>query len=188
MDPIIEEPFLIERAAQGDTEAFSKLFHRYHAMIHAFVYRLCFDPAEAQDIAQETFINAARALGNGAAAQLGVADFRPWLYRIALNVARDGQRRRRRRAAMAEEMALRQRGDEQVRPAQFGELETALAALPDDLRQALVLVFYEELSHAQAAAALGCAETTISWRVFRAKRRLRKTLLPKPTLPTRSHP
>ncbi len=151
------------------------LFHRYYAMIHAFAYRLCLDPAEAQDIAQETFIYAARSLGSFAAA--GKVDrFRPWLYRIALNSARDNVRRRRRRQALDDEIAFRQTRAERERSGQFARIEEALATLPEDLRRALVLVFCEDLSHAQAAAVLGCAETTVSWRVFRAKRLLRKKL------------
>ena len=56
------------------------------------------------------------------------------------------------------------------------EVADALRVLPDDWRAAIVLTFYEGMNHAEAARALGCAETTISWRVFRAKRKLRQFL------------
>lgn len=175
MDAPPEEPVLIQRASQGDPEAFAVLFHRYHAVIHAFAYRLCFDPAEAQDIAQETFIRAARSLGSFTGA--GKADgFRSWLYRIALNAARDSLRHRRRREALGDEMVFQQTREGRTPTGRFAGIESALAALPEDLRRTLVLVFYEGLSHAQAAAVLGCAETTVSWRVFRAKRQLREKL------------
>ena len=176
LDATIEEPILIQRASQGDTDAFTVLFHRYHAMIHAFAYRLCLDPVEAQDVAQETFIHAARALGRFAS-EGKTGGFRPWLYRIALNAARDSLRRRGRREALCDEIAFRQTRPERVHAGRHTEVEAALATLPEDLRRALVLVFYEGLSHAQAAAVLGCAETTVSWRVFRAKRLLRKKRL-----------
>ena len=182
LDAPPEEPILIQRAAQGDPEAFAVLFHRYHAMIHAFAYRLCLDSAEAQDLAQETFIRAARSLEGFAAA--GKMDgFRAWLYRIALNAARDALRHRRRRQALGDEVAFRQTRKERGRAGEFAAVEKALASLQEDLRQTLVLVFYEGLSHAQAAAVLGCAETTVSWRVFRAKRQLRKKL----AAPSRQH-
>ena len=176
MDTPRDESQLIERAARGEADAFTVLFHRYHPMIHAFAYRLCLDPAEAADIAQETFIHAARALGGFAAG--GQGKFRPWLYRIALNLARDGQRRQRRQAALGETLARRQTEDARTPPDRRDEVAAALAALPEDWRRAVVLVFYETLTHAQAAAVLGCAETTVSWRIFRAKRLLRKILLP----------
>ena len=185
MDATPEEPILIRRASEGDTDAFAVLFHRYHAMIHAFAYRLCLDPAEAQDIAQETFIHAARALGSFVGA--GKMDgFRPWLYRIALNAARDSLRRRRRRDALGGELASRQTQEERVQTGRSTELEAALATLPEDLRRAFVLVFYEDLTHAQAAAVLGCAETTVSWRVFRAKRQFPGNL-PSPPRPAAGH-
>ena len=179
-DPTTDEPTLISRAAGGDTEAFAILFHRYHAMIHAFAYRLCLDPTESQDIAQETFIRAARGLGSFAVRADHAGGLRPWLYRIALNITRDGQRRRLRWNTLADEFALRQTRESCVRPGEFGDIEAALAALPEDLRRAIVLVYYEQMSHAEAAAVLGCAETTVSWRVFRARRRLRQTLSLRP--------
>jgi RNA polymerase sigma-70 factor (ECF subfamily) len=176
LDAPSEDPILIKRASEGDPEAFAALFNRYYAMVHAFAYRLCFDQAEAHDIAQEAFIRAARSLGSFA--NFGKAgSFRSWLYRIALNAARDSLRQRRRRKALDEEILFRHTRQERARTGPFCEIELALAALPEDLRRALVLVFYEEMSHAQAAAVLGCAEATVSWRVFRAKRQLRKKLI-----------
>jgi RNA polymerase sigma-70 factor (ECF subfamily) len=173
------ESQLISRASEGEVNAFSMLFHRYHPMIHAFAYRLCLDSTEAEDIAQDTFIHAARALGTFSASggSPGTA-FRSWLYRIALNLARDRHRRRKRQQQLCEEVAARQSTNEQENPADFRAVEEALAALPEDWRRALVLVFYEEFSHAEAARVLHCAETTVSWRVFQARRRLRKLLLP----------
>ena len=175
MDAPPEEPILIQRASEGDPEAFAVLFHRYYAMIHAFAYRLCLDPVEAQDLAQETFIRAARSLGHFTAVRK-TDGFRSWLYRIALNAARDSLRHRRRRKALNDEIAFRQTREERGRTGRFAEVERALASLPEAWRRTLVLVFYEGLSHAQAATVLGCAETTVSWRVFRAKRQLRAKL------------
>lgn len=57
-----DETSLVQAAIAGDSAAFTTLFHRYHPMIHAYAYRLCLCAADAQDVAQETFIKAARAL------------------------------------------------------------------------------------------------------------------------------
>jgi RNA polymerase sigma-70 factor (ECF subfamily) len=174
-----EEFQLISGASRGDAVAFSTLFHRHYPMIHAFAYRICLDSSEAQDIAQDTFIHAARALRTFSAPNAtAAAAFRSWLYRIALNLTRDRHRRRKHQVQLAGEMAARQTGMENEHPPDFTPLHAALAALPENWRKALTLVFYEELSHAEAARVLGCAETTVSWRIFQAKRRLRKLLLP----------
>ena len=62
------------------------------------------------------------------------------------------------------------------RRADFGPVHEALAVLAEDMRHAVVLVYYEGMNHAEAAGILGCAETTVSWRIFRAKRQLKRLL------------
>ena len=169
-----EEEELIIRAQRDDATAFREIFDRFYPMIHAFCYRSCLDQAQAQDLAQETFIKAARSLGT----YRGDASFKSWLYRIAANTTHDWLRQKMRQTQLAE--VLREPGME---PDPQGNEEPdrshvteALRALPDDLRLAIVLTYYEGMNHAAAAQVLGCAETTVSWRVFRAKRKL-KTLL-----------
>jgi len=141
-------------------------------MIHAFAYRLCLENGRAQDIAQETFIKAARALGSFR----GESSFKSWLYRIATNTSRDLGRKQTREHRIAQSWSTRAALDRAERDADFAPIENALGSLPQDLRQAIVLVYYEDLSHAEAAQVLGCAETTVSWRVFRAKRKLKRLL------------
>lgn len=166
-----DENDLVRRAAAGDANAFSDLFHRYYPMIHAFAYRLCSDRMDAQEIAQEAFIKAARSIG-------GVrGSFRGWLYRIAHNTATDHLRARSRRSRLDEELMLHADLATGGKPPDFSRVAQALEALPIAWRAATVLTFYEGMSHAEAARVLGCAETTISWRVFRAKRELRRRLL-----------
>jgi RNA polymerase sigma-70 factor (ECF subfamily) len=141
-------------------------------MIHAFCYRSCFDPAQAEDLAQETLIKVARSLG----AYRGDASFKSWLYRIAANTTRDWLRQKVRQTRIAEVVAEQWAEDSAAAEPDHSRVTEALRALPDDLRLAIVLTFYEGMNHAAAAQVLGCAETTVSWRVFRAKRKL-KTLL-----------
>jgi RNA polymerase sigma-70 factor (ECF subfamily) len=66
--------------------------------------------------------------------------------------------------------------DSAEREGNFEPVAVALSALPSSLREAIVLTVYEEMTHAEAAKVLGCAEATVSWRVFQAKRKLRKLL------------
>jgi RNA polymerase sigma-70 factor (ECF subfamily) len=141
-------------------------------MIHAFAYRVCLVETEADDIAQETFIRAARGIIN----YRGTASFKNWLYRIAHNAVMDWgrqvSRQRDKQAGFAGELAAQS----QVRAADFAEVHSALRQLSPDLREAVALVFFEEMNHREAAEALGCAETTVSWRIFRAKSALKKLL------------
>jgi RNA polymerase sigma-70 factor (ECF subfamily) len=165
-----EEIQFIERAMAGDAEAFSELFRGYYPMIYSFAYRLCFDKGDAQDVAQETFVKAARSLGRFRRE----SSFKHWLYQIALNTGHDRNRSQSRRTKMAEEYLVSMETLES--PQDHTEVHAALAELPEDLRRAVTLVFFEGMNHGQAARVLGCAETTVSWRIFRAKRRLKNKL------------
>jgi RNA polymerase sigma-70 factor (ECF subfamily) len=165
-----DDSSLVRRASQGDADAFTCIFRRYHPMIFAFAYRLCLDRAEAQEIAQETFIKAARAL----ATVRELISCKAWLYRIARHTAIDLGRAGARRERLAAVVSAGHETTERL--GDFDFVAEALAALSLDLREAIVLVYYEEMNHAQAARVLGCAEATVSWRVHMAKRKLKKLL------------
>lgn len=168
--PLDEE--LVSQAQAKDKAAFEQLFHRYYMSIHAFTFRCCLDYTAAEDITQETFIKAARAVSE---LRQGVA-FKAWLYRIARNTTRDWQRSHGRHASCKEAWGEVVRVTAAGRPDTQLAVSDALLELAPDLREAIVLTYYEEMSHAEAARVMGCAESTVSWRVFRAKRFLRKKL------------
>jgi RNA polymerase sigma-70 factor (ECF subfamily) len=170
-DALADDTALISAARQGEAEAFAQLFDRYHAMIHAFAFRLCGHAADADDIAQEAFIKAGRGMRS-----FRGGDFRSWLYRIAANCARDFHRDAARRARLEERSAEELRGAGEERTGEAARVAEALGALPTEHRETVVLVFFEGLNHAEAARVLGCAETTVSWRLFRAKRQLKNLL------------
>ena len=167
-----DEATIMRAAVAGEPDAFTELFRRYHPMIHAFAYRLTLQQTTAQDMAQETFIKAARAIGGYRPG----APFRHWLFQICANAVRDWQRRETRRRRVEDAAQTCAETDAETRPPEFDAAREALAALPAELRAAVVLVYFEEMNHAEAARVLGCAETTVSWRIFTAKRKL-KTLL-----------
>ena len=174
----VDEALLITAAASGSTPAFTQLFNRYYPMIHAFAFRLSLCPAEAGDIAQDTFIQAARALGGFRRE----ASFKNWLYTIAANKSRDRHRQRTRRARLSEAYATLNdttgglAGGASDDSAASVAVREALGGLSTELREAVALVYYEGLNHAEAARILGCAETTVSWRLFRAKQKLKRVL------------
>ena len=169
---------LLPLAGAGNSAAFAALFRRHYPAIHAFAYRLALCPGSADDIAQDTFVHAARALSSFRRD----ASLKNWLYSIAANLARDLHRRRSRREARENQLALLSPDptssyrDHAATDSAHAAVREALARLSPEQREAVALVYYENLSHAEAARVLGCAESTVSWRVFRAKSRLKKLL------------
>lgn len=166
--------FLVRQASSGDEEAFSRLFDLYFDRIRAFAYRITLNYEMAEDVAQESFIRAARHMD-------GLRDgkaFEAWIFRICGNMAKDHLRsaaayasRLRSTREMAAESAPGSSSDHVSE-----KVHHALNTLSPDQRQAVALVFFENFSHAEAAKRVGCAESTISWRIFLAKKTLRKCL------------
>ncbi|MDP9589782.1 UNVERIFIED_ORG: RNA polymerase sigma-70 factor (ECF subfamily) [Shinella zoogloeoides] len=167
------ETELVEKAAQGDRQAFAALIESRYDFIHAVAWRWCGDRQDAEDVAQEVCIRLASAIRGFK----GASRFSTWLYSVTLNAARD-QMRKRRRAAWRDAAYLREQVVlEAGRDEDDGEeLWQAVRQLPDRQRDAVLLIYGEGLSHAAAADVLGCAETTISWHVHEARKRLKVLL------------
>ena len=184
-----EEHRLVDAAARGDAGAFTQLFHRYYSMIHAYAYRFTLSNFDAEDIAQETFVKAARSLHTFR----GESTFKSWLYRIAINASRDWGRLKAKRTRLDD--ALKSGEIEEaphmakawanagVNDGADDRVAAALASLPEEQRRAVILVYYDGMNHAEAARLLGCAETTLSWRIFKAKRKLKAVLSRKEARP-----
>lgn len=168
----VPEAHLISGAQSGDTKSFETLFDRYYDMIHAFAYRVCLTATEADDITQETFIRAARGINS----YHGTASFKNWLYRIAHNALADWGRQNSRERDKQVQFAAELESWAQVRTPDYADVHFALKQLSPDLREAVALVYFEEMNHREAARSMGCAETTVSWRIFRAKNALKKLL------------
>ena len=145
-------------------------------MIHALTFRMTGSPADAEDLAQETFIRGYEQI----ARFNGGAKFSTWLYSIAvhacLNWRRDEARRNQAHAHCAEEMLLQHTNGESSRNEMAQRAQDALMKLPAKQRAAVVLTIYDGLNHKEAAKVLRCSETTVSWRVFAAKRKLKQWL------------
>ena len=179
MDP---DQALVTAAQAGDAEAVDTLLRRHQARIFNFALALTANGADADDLAQETFVRAFRGLRRFR----GESSFRNWLYRIAANAARSRGGRRARQAAVWDERV--EAGDLAERHAasagasveqtvmQRQALDRALASLPEPMRAAVVLRDVEGLEYREIAAALGIPVGTVMSRIFRARRLLRPML------------
>jgi RNA polymerase sigma-70 factor (ECF subfamily) len=182
------ESNLVARSQSGEAAAFEELVRQHQHMVHALTYRMTGSTADAEDLAQEVFLRAYERIGSFR----GTARFSTWLYRIAINACLNWRHREARRhdlyAQAATELATQQAGRSNQADVPADEVRTALLKLPAKQRAAIVLTIYDGLNHAEAAAALGCSETTVSWRVFAAKRKLKRLLTARTQAPAPSSP
>jgi len=165
---------LVDLAGGGDAAALEALFERHYLMVYRMAYRWSGVKEDAEDIAQETFVKLVRKLHTFRRK----SSFKTWLYRIAANPARDFGRRHARRRSREEPYDDRRSGHNPgIRPVDgltTARLRETLKGLSTGQREAVLLVFGEGLSHREASLVLGCREVTISWRIFQARKKLRK--------------
>lgn len=166
-----EEQQLISASQDGDPAAFESLVRQYQKMIHSLAFRMSGSWADAQDLAQETFIQAYRQLSTFR----GDAQFSSWLYRIAINQCLNAKKRTQRQARLGDEW--KERIDEGGANADTTQrVQDALQQLNPKQRAAIVLTTYEGHNHGSAAKIMGCSETTVSWYLFTARAKLKKLL------------
>ena len=189
VDPDAE---LVARAAAGDAKAFEWLVVKYQRRVERLIARMVRDVDLVQDIAQESFIRAYRALPQFR----GDAQFYTWLYRIAVNTAKKTLSELRRDPLIPEAArAGADDGDEtsgpENEPSTDDTPETELAAkeiarvvneamdaLPDDLRQAVVLREIDGLSYEEIATVMDCPIGTVRSRIFRAREAISARIRP----------
>lgn len=173
---------LFEAARQGDAEAFGVLVRRHQKRIFRLAVHMLKDPAEAEDVTQDTFVRAYGALARFD----GRSEPFTWIYRIAVNLSLNAIRSRNSRRAGPAADDPRIEGQLVDRNATSGDpagsasdrqlaaaLLDGIDSLSETLRTTLILVAVEGLSHGQAAEILGCPEGTIAWRVHETRRKLR---------------
>ena len=167
------DPQLIAAATSGDLRAFETLVRRYQSSVYRFVVHLAGDASIAEDITQETFIRAFRSLRR----YRGDSRFTTWLFSIARNCAVDDARRAARRGRLSRQL---EEFGSPVAPDSSAtiELQDALASLPTDLLEPILLIDLFGFSYAEVARLTRVAEGTIKSRVHRARRRLIVALSP----------
>jgi RNA polymerase sigma-70 factor (ECF subfamily) len=188
MTPDDTDQELVRRVQAGDQSAFNLLVLKYQHRVLKLVGRFVNDPTEAEDVAQEAFLKAYRAL----ASFRGDSAFYTWLYRIAINTAKNALVSQRRRPVDFD-LDL-QDPDQYERQAKLKEADTpegvlltdeiravveeAMEQLPEDLRTAIVLRELEGLSYEEIAEAMDCPVGTVRSRIFRAREAIDKKLKP----------
>jgi len=167
---------LLPRALRGDREAFDEVARRYQPALRVFVERLVGDFHDAQDVVQETFLRALRSLPR----VTNVESFRPWLFRIALNLSRDCVRDRRMTALRfpARWEAGRTLGEPEGQALEnhLPALVQALRRLPETHAVVLLLRSMERLPYRNIAARLGVSTTLVRVRLHRGRKRLEQHL------------
>ena len=180
---------LVERVQRGDKQAFGLLVAKYQRKLARLLSRLIRDPAEVEDIAQETFIKAYRALPSFR----GDSAFYTWLYRIGINTAKNFLVSQGRRAPTttdfdSEEAETFEDGDQLrdintperlMMTRQIGDtVNAAMEALPEELKTAIVLREIEGLSYEEIATIMDCPIGTVRSRIFRAREAISEKLKP----------
>jgi RNA polymerase sigma-70 factor (ECF subfamily) len=162
----------ILRSQNGDHEAFESLVRDQQRMIHGLCYRMTGSMTDAEDLAQESFIQAFENLGSFRAE----ARFSSWLYRIAVNRCLNWKKAEVRRVRLHDQCGEQVGMSEAAEHDQNNVVQEALMKLDPKQRAAIILTVYDGLNHAEAARILRCSETTVSWRVFAARRKLKSLL------------
>jgi RNA polymerase sigma-70 factor (ECF subfamily) len=179
------EDRLVEEARRGGREAFAELVRRHERRVYSVVFRMAGNHADADDLAQEVFMTAWKAIGSFKQG----STFYTWLYRIAVNTSLTFLKKKGReknRTEFDENLSVvgPSRGlpsspeGSSVASELKGRMEEAIDSLPIHFRASFVLVAGEGLSHADAARVLGCSENTVSWRMHKARKLLRARLKP----------
>jgi len=189
--PDVDAP-LVERVKQGDVRAFEMLVVKYQRRIERLIGRMVRDVDLVPDIAQETFIRAYRAIPQFR----GESAFYTWLYRIAVNTAKKALGELKRDLLVTESARANPDDDEETSRAENdltdGEtpeslmaskevaeaVNSAIAALSEDLRQAITLREIEGLSYEEIADLMGCPIGTVRSRIFRAREAIALRLRP----------
>jgi len=176
----LDDTALVERARNGDVNAYETLVQHYQELAFRVAYQVTGDAADAEDAAQEAFVNAYYALGRFRPG----APFRPWLLRIVANEARNRRMAAHRRTALAQRAQVAQTSGEAApspeAAAEADEFRATLVAslrrLRDDDRLILAYRLFFDLSEAEMAEALKCPKGTVKSRLSRALGRLRAVL------------
>lgn len=168
---------LVERARQGDTAAFEGLVLKYQGPLFSYLYRMCLDRNEAEEMAQAALVKA----WQGIKGFQGRSSFKTWLFRIGTNLAINRVQRRRPTCEIPETLPAPEEEEpqESFRRRQREEVvQAALKQLPADQRSALVLCTCEDMSYQEIARSMGKSVRAVDSLLFRARQNLRRILEP----------
>lgn len=184
-----EDYEIVLRVQAGDKAAFNLLVEKYHRRVSRLLVRLLKNQEDIEDVVQETFIKAYRAIGNFR----GESAFYTWIYRIAINTAKNLLLTQKRKPSQALEYE-NEEGETFEDNSALSNIDTpeslyltrqvaetvnkAMMALPSDLRDAIVMREIDGLSYEEIAEAMGCPIGTVRSRIFRAREAISQKIKP----------
>lgn len=181
---LIDEKRLLERIKSGDEAAFKEFFDVHHKAVFNLSFRLLCNLQEAEDITQEVFFKAYLTMNKFR----GESKVSTWLYRIAVNLSLNNQRRKKFKHILSLDF-FSEKGDPQDRDPGKGPMEQlkeaeekllvdkAVDSLPKNQRVAVILNHYEELSYGEISGIMGLSVSSVRSLLYRAKQRLQKKLV-----------
>ncbi len=168
------EKELINLARKGNAGAFERLINTHYGTMYKMAFKWCGNREDAQDITQNACIKLARNLNSFR----GDSAFTSWLYRLVINTAKDYMRSNNRHTSNATPLDDQTKSSDQ-NPDQHlytKEVIAEIHKLPEAEKEALLLVVSEGFSHKEVAEIMQCAESTVSWRVHEARKKLNAAL------------
>ena len=176
---------LVAHAKKGNVDAFTELASRHHEKVFQTILWMTKNQQDADDLCQEAFLHAFKHLKKFKQK----SSFYTWIYRIAVNLTlnflKKRMREKKRSAKPVEDCIQESSGfpdrfspeKSSLRKELRQKLKQAIDSLPDPYKMSFVLVVIQGMSHSQASEVLGCSESTISWRMFKARKMLQNKLL-----------
>ena len=179
----IEDATLVERSRNGDLEAFNQIVRRYQLRVYNLAARILGDRTAAEDVAQDTFVSAYKAL-----ARFRGGSLRAWLLRIASNLCYDRLRSAKRRPEQSLDEAMESPGfhvpsrdpspeQQAISRELHDHVQRAILGLPFDQRNTIMLVDVQGLSYEEAAEAMDVSMGTVKSRLSRARAAVRDALM-----------
>ncbi len=167
--PNTDETELINRASRGDADAFEALVNTYYEVMFKMAYKWCGNRRDAEDITQEACMKLARGIGS----YKGGSKFTSWLYVLVINSAKDWYKSQNRHPEGTELLeSIVADSDNAEERLYTRQVLDEVNKLPETEKESLLLVMGQGLSHKEAADLSGVKESTISWRVHEARKKL----------------
>lgn len=167
---------LVSEAQAGNRQAFADLLERHYGLMFKVAWQWCGVRENAEDIAQEASIKLAKNISSF----MFEFAFTTWLYRLVINTAKDYYKAKNRRADMEAPMyedAVYM--SEDLTPEQklsYKDTLKAIEGLPEQLKETVILVCWQGMTHAEASDILDCEEGTVSWRIHEARKKIADAL------------
>ncbi|HEX7064759.1 MAG TPA: sigma-70 family RNA polymerase sigma factor [Bacillales bacterium] len=174
----MEEERLIQRAKDGDLEAFRELVERFLPVVERFAYQIGSPPAQIEDVAQEVFLRVYRFLNTYSSGK-----FSTWLYRITLNISRDMMRKNKREHDKVQKLYEQpapprppEVEKQLLKNDEYRHLHNLIIGLDEKYRVPLVLFYFQEKKYDEIAEILSIPLATVKTRISRARRKLKELL------------